>query len=230
MIMTTFVRARCPTVPSASAKRGPEYIHTEYINWHLAGNSSLGINYLQTKALALAHSLSLSYSLSCFLPAPSCRWYLLDLSGLNACTGIRRYLLLLSLSASATNGRAKRRQAKRCKTQMLGINIRQQQQQQRDKTRRQRRWHPVSALSLSLPAYLTLSLCLDMCDPNVPLFVNSYKSPRRTQCDHCASKRRNKPTTRIGTDCAKPSEREMERGRRTKNKTRAQNGHINKFN
>lgn len=207
--MTTFVRARCPTVPSASAKRGPEYIHTEYINWHLAGNSSLGINYLQTKALALAHSLSLSYSLSCFLPAPSCRWYLLDLSGLNACTGIRCYLLLLSLSASATNGRAKRRQAKRCKTQMLGINMR--QQQQRDKT-------PASLTSrkcvLALPPSLShshsLSLCLDMCDPNVPLFVNSYKSPRRTQCDHCASKRRNKPTTRIGTDCAKPREWERE--------------------
>lgn len=84
--------------------------------------------------------------------------------------------------------------------------------------------------SPSLLVSLSLSLCLDMCDPNVPLFVNSYKSPSRTQCDHCASKRRNKPTTRIGTDCAKPSEREMERGRRTKNKTRAQNGHINKFN
>lgn len=121
-------------------------------------------------------------------------------------------IFFCSRSASATNGRAKRRQAKRCKTQMLGINMRQQQQQQQEKT-------PASLTSricsLARPPSLSYShslcLCLDMCDPNVLLFVNSYKSPRRTQCDHCASKRRNKPTTRIGTDCAKPRERERRR-------------------
>lgn len=161
MIMTTFVRARCccccPTVPSTSAKRGLEYIHTEYINWHLAGNSSLGINYLQTKAVALAYSQCPSLFLSHLLFASAELSMIFTrferLKCLHGNSLLSSCVLALPARRMGVQSAGRQNVARhKCWALTWGNN--------NSKRRRQRRWHPVS---LSLPPYLTHSLSFLTC-------------------------------------------------------------------